>query len=313
MPLTLPNLDDRTYADLTREGRRLIPAYAPQWTNHNPSDPGITLIELFAYLTETLLYRVNRVTDENVRAFLRLLNGPDWQQRGSLDEEVRKAVQDLRRSHRAVTAADFEALALEASPAVARARCVPRRNLEQAHGIDKPGHVSVIIVPAEGTSPPQPTADLMQLVADFLEGRRLLTTRVHVVGPRYVKVNIRVTLFLKPDGKDAEVRAGTATALQEFLDPLRGGADGQGWPFGRHVYTSEIYQLLDRLPGVDYVQRSTDAHGNPVPELASDPLDPGRLRFNASGGLEALQVHPDELVDPKTTAADFDTVSPVPS
>jgi len=49
MPLTLPVLDDRSFDDLVAEARALIPALAPEWTNHNPSDPGITLIELFAW------------------------------------------------------------------------------------------------------------------------------------------------------------------------------------------------------------------------------------------------------------------------
>jgi len=71
MPLELPNLDDRTYEDLVAEALRLIPNYAPEWTNYNPSDPGITLIEMFAYLTEMLLYRQNRITDDNLRTFLR--------------------------------------------------------------------------------------------------------------------------------------------------------------------------------------------------------------------------------------------------
>ena len=70
MPLTLPNLDDRSYADLLAEARALIPALAPGWTDHNPADPGITLVELFAWLTEMLLYRLNQVTDENRLAFL---------------------------------------------------------------------------------------------------------------------------------------------------------------------------------------------------------------------------------------------------
>src|SRR5713226_6059389 len=116
MALTLPNLDDRTYAELTEEAQALIPTYAPAWSNRNPSDPGITLVELFCYLTEMLLFRVNRVTDDNVKAFLKLLNGPAWQPPTDprrLGDEVRLAVQDLRRSYRAVTAADFETLALE--------------------------------------------------------------------------------------------------------------------------------------------------------------------------------------------------------
>ena len=52
MPLVLPNLDDRTYADLVAEALAMIPARAPEWTNFNPTDPGVTLIELFAYLAE---------------------------------------------------------------------------------------------------------------------------------------------------------------------------------------------------------------------------------------------------------------------
>ena len=78
MPLQLPNLDDRRYADLVEEARSLIPTFAPEWTNHNPSDPGITLIELFAFLSEMLIYRLNRVTARNVLSFLKLLNGTDW-------------------------------------------------------------------------------------------------------------------------------------------------------------------------------------------------------------------------------------------
>ena len=77
MPIQLPNLDDRTYDDLVAEGLHLIPTYAPEWTNYNPSDPGITLIELFAYITELLIYRLDRVTDENKLAFLKLINGSD--------------------------------------------------------------------------------------------------------------------------------------------------------------------------------------------------------------------------------------------
>ena len=96
MPIQLPNLDDRRYADLVDEARRLIPVHAPQWTNHNPSDPGITLIELFADLTDMLLYRLNRVTDENQRKFLKLLNGPQWQPGADLQADIRATVLDLR-------------------------------------------------------------------------------------------------------------------------------------------------------------------------------------------------------------------------
>jgi hypothetical protein len=68
-----PNLDDRTWQDLVDEMRALIPKYAPQWTDHNPSDLGISLIELFAWLAEGVIYRLNQTPDKNYLAFLNLL------------------------------------------------------------------------------------------------------------------------------------------------------------------------------------------------------------------------------------------------
>lgn len=68
-----PDLDDRAWADLVAELRALIPTYAPGWTDHNPSDLGITLIELFAWLGESILYRLNQTPVKNYVAFLNLL------------------------------------------------------------------------------------------------------------------------------------------------------------------------------------------------------------------------------------------------
>src|SRR5882724_810166 len=73
MPLPLPNLDDRRWADLVEEGRALVPLYAPEWTNHNVSDPGITFVELFAWLAEMDIYQLNQVPDRHRRKFLELV------------------------------------------------------------------------------------------------------------------------------------------------------------------------------------------------------------------------------------------------
>ncbi|MBW2122449.1 MAG: hypothetical protein JRH07_11460, partial [Deltaproteobacteria bacterium] len=77
MPIPLPNLDDRTFTDLVEEMRALIPRYAPAWTDHNVSDPGITLVELFAWLAEALIYRLNRIPEASEVRFLELL-GADF-------------------------------------------------------------------------------------------------------------------------------------------------------------------------------------------------------------------------------------------
>lgn len=76
MPLPAPILDDRSYQQLRDELIRRIPVYAPEWTDHNASDPGIALIELFAFLGENLLYRFNQIPDATKLAFLRLLRIP---------------------------------------------------------------------------------------------------------------------------------------------------------------------------------------------------------------------------------------------
>jgi hypothetical protein len=76
MPITIPSIDDRRYQDLLNEALSRIPVYTPEWTNFNKSDPGVTLVEIFAFLTETLLYRSNQIPERNRRKFLKLLGVP---------------------------------------------------------------------------------------------------------------------------------------------------------------------------------------------------------------------------------------------
>jgi hypothetical protein len=73
MPLPAPQLDDRRFQDIVDQAKSLIPQYCPEWTDHNVSDPGVTLIELFAWMTDLLLYRVNQVPDKMYLSFLELI------------------------------------------------------------------------------------------------------------------------------------------------------------------------------------------------------------------------------------------------
>jgi predicted phage baseplate assembly protein len=74
VPLQAPELDDRTYDQLVSEMRLRIPRYTLEWTDFNDSDPGMTLVQLFAWLTEMILYRMNQVPDRNYIKFMQLLN-----------------------------------------------------------------------------------------------------------------------------------------------------------------------------------------------------------------------------------------------
>ncbi len=309
MPIQLPNLDDRTYDDLVQEGLSLIPSHAPEWTNHNPADPGITLLELFAYTTEMLLYRLNRVTDTNQAMFLRLLNGPDWQRspNQTLDDEIRDTVLKLRRIERAVTREDFEVLAKAVNtdrPAnqqmVSRVHCLPRRNLELPRPASlqapQPGHISVIIVPDKApteASPLFPTAELRTAVQTYLEPRRLLTDRIHVVAPRYLAIKIQLTVVLRPGAQAVIVAPQIQQALSRFFDP-------QTWPFGRNIYVSEIYELFDKAAGVDYVIPTPNNNQQDQDEIVitSTPIPPEiKVRSPANNKLSAILLDPDQLVD----------------
>jgi len=73
MPLTTRNLDDRRFQDLVDEAKKKIALYCPEWTDHNVSDPGVTLIELFAWMVETTLYRLNQVPEKHYIKLMELL------------------------------------------------------------------------------------------------------------------------------------------------------------------------------------------------------------------------------------------------
>jgi hypothetical protein len=324
MPIPLPNLDDRTYAELTAEAQALIPSLDPAWTNHNPSDPGIVLVELLAWLTEMLLFQVNEIPPANTEKFLKLLNGPAWvrPETTSLDAAIRQTVLDLRERYRAVTPDDYEWLALHAWPRsepaaglgpgrleIRRVRCIPRRDLSATDPAVRrapaPAHVSLVVVPEPELEPapgpggagPQPTEEeradqLRAALWTFLDARRTLTTRHHVVGPDYLPVEIAANLALREDAPPQETLEAARQALTDFFHPLTGGPEQTGWPFGRAVYASEVAAVLEQLSMVDYVEDV---------QLAT-PAGADRVQTDEGGSVVGIELDAHELVQLQTAA-----------
>jgi hypothetical protein len=425
MPLPVIDLDDRTFDDLFEEALSLVPAHAPGWTNHNLSDPGVTLVELFAWLAEMLIFRANQVPESHRVAFLRLLNGPEWTPPADIEAEIERTLGELRSRWRAVACEDYEELSREVSANVARVRCVPRRNLRTGRDVDAPGSVTVLIVPGDrpsvlifdadrryldlsaaartelgpsfglpgdrgqylfvgaaepfrgvffaleqggtgyqlvfaygdgsdwiplgasddlddGTSnwrhdglvsfdPPPvwrpmsvegavrywlrvetttastrvaqalqvvPDDRLLERISDRLEERRILGVTHYVQEPSYVPVAVEAILVRVPGADEAAVRAAAATAIEAFLDPLEGGPDGGGWPFGRPIYVSELQELLRGVAGVDHVADLRLAPGTSSSWLRAVE------RWNDSGEQSALEIGPHRLPE-----ADIDPVA----
>jgi hypothetical protein len=272
MTLPLPNLDDHTHADLVTEAISLIPVECPEWTDRNPSDTGIILIELLAWLTEMTLYQVNQIPDRNYASFVSLLKGEQWdlppnmsvaEQQKQLNAEIQSTLLKLRETYRAVTPSDYEKLILEdwnqsrqpEEPKIARVKCLPQRDLENSdvHTFAK-GHISLVVV-CENLNNRNDLSNYYQNLQKFLDDRKLLTTRLHVVEPTYINVIIETELILEDGAKAEDVKAQAQKSVGEFFDPLRSEQywQGKGWPFGRGIYRSDLYQLLDNLKGVDYV------------------------------------------------------------
>lgn len=76
MPLPTPELDGRRYRDLVDEALARIPVHNPEWTNFNDADPGVTLLQLFAFMAESVIYRANLIPARNRQKYLRLLGLP---------------------------------------------------------------------------------------------------------------------------------------------------------------------------------------------------------------------------------------------
>lgn len=303
MPIPLPNLDDRNFGDLVEEGKRLIPGLAPSWTDHNPSDPGITFIELFAFVSEMLLFRADRVSEDNKRAFVKLLRGPDWEPEKPIEEEIREAVLLLRDEQRAVTPGDFERLAenilVNKNRVVARAHCLPCRNLASgvtgAASQDAPAHVSVVIVPRTGATGQPPTAEqsLITQVNEYLAPRCLLTTRLHVATAQYLKIAVNIIAYAFADQDEKKVKSRIEARLEANFHPLTGGPSGRGWPFGQAIYVSDLYALLDGVEGVDYVVRNATNREL----IAINDSTPSRaIVEGAANTFVGLRLEPDELV-----------------
>jgi hypothetical protein len=276
MNIDAGHLDDRTFDDLVQEALSLLPAWAPDWTNHNPSDPGITMVELLAYFTEILIYRLGRVTPRTRLQFVRLLKGAEWEGWNNLvganAEELRAAINDavreLAHCNCAVSAEDYEVLAREAAaawfgpqaPAV-RAMCVPGADLEtgrEASGADElRPHVSVVLLPGKALDG-DTAAELFRHVRHELQDRSLLTTRVHVVGPTDLYMALRCRVAPQRGAPMERIRAAVVAEVERrygwhgHRDPE---ADGQR--LGNAVHLARIVEAIDRLPDVDYLEDLT--------------------------------------------------------
>ncbi len=206
-------------------------------------------------MTRTIAY-VDRVTNP-----LPATGGSDAE---NIEEAKARAPYTIKSRDRAVTAEDFETLALRASTSLARAKCVESRTHR--------GAVTLVVVPKADTDAEDlgrkliPSPETLRHVARFLDERRLVGTMLDVIKPKYRDISVKVFLVRRAVGANERIRREIDVKLRRYLHPLVGGRSGDGWQFGRSVIKADLIQVVEQIPGVpgvddvDMVDSERDVH-----------------------------------------------------
>ncbi|MFI5617724.1 putative baseplate assembly protein [Streptomyces sp. NPDC051567] len=192
----------------------------------------------------------------------------------TVEEAKLRAPVTLRAQDRAVTLRDYEELARRAAPETARITCLEGE--ESEHGAYA---VRVLVVPQAVPDPGGrlrfeqlvPGDALLERITRYLDERRLIGTRLAVGPPFYQGVTVVATVHAFRGVDTDRVRRRAHDALYRHLDPLTGGADGTGWPFGRPVQAGEVFAVLQRVPGVELVDEIVLHPADPLTGQRGDP------------------------------------------
>jgi predicted phage baseplate assembly protein len=167
-----------------------------------------------------------------------------------------RASMEIRTRYRAVTAEDFEFLAGEASPRVARAVCLAPA--------EPGGPVPLPILPHVFPADRQlryedlvPDEPLLREVAEYLDARRLIGTQLQLLPCKFRGLSVVLNLQASPLADTARVEEDVAHALYTYLNPLVGSDPhgiGPGWPFGRALNQGELYGIVHAIDGVEFVK-----------------------------------------------------------
>ena len=172
----------------------------------------------------------------------------------SVEVALDRVQRDLQVPYRAVTADDCEYIALH-TPGLrfGRAKAVVTDSDSPGNCVDHDA-IRVVVVPfsPEAIARPTPSKGFLEAVQCHLESHRLLTDRVTATAPTYVGIGVTTVVELAPGVVAATRQEAIETRLEAFLSPLR-GFGGDGWPFGRPVYDSELYEVIGDVNGVDCV------------------------------------------------------------
>lgn len=190
-----------------------------------------------------------------------------------------RAPQVLQSRERAVTPEDFEVLARQATPAIARARCIAVRDGRGGAEESTPGRIRLQLVPAMpsgdgplAVEPTEITPRVRDEVQAFLDDRRLLGSELVLENASYTWISVIARVRPQPRSNRARLTTRAAEAIYRYIHPTTGGPDLVGWPFGRELFAGEIYSILQGIDGVDFVEEVLLHQVDPLTRQFGPPL-----------------------------------------
>ncbi len=203
-----------------------------------------------AQAIKTLVTSIDGIDENGVGNLLAAYSGRDEE---TLTEAKKRAPRMIKSRCRAVTAEDYEHLAMQAAN-IKRAVALPLFHPDFP-GVKVPGAVTVIVVPDADVPNPMPSEGTLRTVCAYLDQRRLLTTELYVIKPAYQQIEVQGEVIVNGNADLAEVNELIENTLLDYFHPLKGGEEGLGWPFGGTIYYSRVYQHVFTVPGVQSIQR----------------------------------------------------------
>jgi predicted phage baseplate assembly protein len=218
----------------------------------------------------------------------------------SLESARQRGAMEIRTRYRAVTAEDYEFLVTEASSRVSRTICIPPASPAEPVKV----HILPRIAPADRKLTYEeltPDGELLNEVAGYLDGRRVIGTTIELLPVRLRGVSVVVNLQAEPQAGLQRVEEEVLQALYTYLNPLVGGSaagPSNGWPFGRLLNQGELYQIVHSVDGVQFVKvlrvyetNLVTGEQEPQPAGSHIALEPDELL--ASGTHVVRATHPE--------------------
>lgn len=192
-------------------------------------------------------FQIKRLKTVSVSATGPATGGTNAESVGAVLKRIRK---DQTSPYRAVSLEDYQAVAMT-TPGLRFGRAIAHVVSRQI-GDERLEEIRVVVVPYSTTKTPTPSTGFLEAVQEHLDYHRLLTDRVKVAPPKYVGIGVDAEIRIDPGYSVEERITVVANRLDEFLHPLR-GFETAGWPFGRSLYRSELYEAIESVAGVESV------------------------------------------------------------